>query len=77
VSARVQHASEGSAESQNFDLRYGFLTFSLSGRPPLQIARYARTIVPARMARLLRSHGRSKRWLDGISIGYASSFTTK
>jgi hypothetical protein len=39
------------------------LTMSLSGRPPLWIARYARTIVRARIARLIDSHGRSKRLL--------------
>jgi len=33
---------------------------SLSGRLPTLIARCARTIVPARTARLLSCHGRSK-----------------
>ncbi len=37
---------------------------SLSGHPQNEIARHARTIVPARMARHLSSHGRSKRWLE-------------
>ncbi len=40
------------------------LTVSLSGRCRLRIARHARTIVLARTARLISSHGRSKRWLD-------------
>jgi hypothetical protein len=45
------------------------LTMSLSGRLLTQIARCARTIIPARTARLLSSHGRSKRWLEGGSEG--------
>jgi hypothetical protein len=40
------------------------LTMSLSGRLPTQIARCARTISSARTARLLSSHGRSKRGLE-------------
>jgi hypothetical protein len=40
---------------------------SLSGRLPTQVARCARTIIPARTARLLSSHGRSKRGLEGTS----------
>ncbi len=40
------------------------LTVSLSGHLPDWIARHARTIDPARMARHLSSHGRSNRWLD-------------
>ena len=43
----------------------GLLTMSLSGRPPIWIARHARTINPARMTRYFSSHGRSKRWLGG------------
>jgi hypothetical protein len=43
------------------------LTVSLSGRPLPEIARHARTIDPARVARHSSSHGRSKRWLAGIS----------
>jgi hypothetical protein len=41
------------------------LTMSLSGRPPTLNARCARTMIPACTARLLNSHGRSKRWLEG------------
>jgi hypothetical protein len=46
---------------------------SLSGRPPTQIARCARTMIPARTARLLSSHGRSKRWLGAMSANLYTS----
>jgi hypothetical protein len=41
---------------------------SLSGRGGLRIARHARTIDPARVARHRSSHGRSKRWLEAERI---------
>ncbi len=42
------------------------LTVSLSGHQPHLIARHARNIALARMARYFSCHGRSKRWLGPI-----------
>lgn len=54
----------GDSDSYRHCLVHSRLTVSLSGRPPIEIGRHARTIFPARMARPLDSHSRSKRWLD-------------
>jgi hypothetical protein len=44
------------------------LTVKSSGQPLDEIARHARTIDPARLARYFSSHGRSKCWLDDLAI---------
>jgi hypothetical protein len=41
------------------------LTVKLSGRDQPPNTRCARKMIPARTARLLSSHGRSKPWLEG------------
>ena len=73
--ARLQAMNEGgtcaylghrSAFFRTRILRSRALTMGLSGRPLPFIARRARTIGPARMARHLTVHGRSKLWLDRI-----------
>ena len=51
----------------------GRLTVSLSGRLSDRIARHARTIDPARIARQFRSHGRSKRCQAASSCACGSA----